>query len=190
MKCSIGIFAGSAVDTTKDYTGSAVDTTKGYTGTAVDTSKDYAGGAYDTTAQYAQAATGTTKDYAQKAVDAAKGYTQSATDTSKGYTQTGADQAAIAKNTAVDTLTPKEHDKALSDQVTETISNLPGQIKDTVASYTAPVAHDDTHKQEGIVGRLTGLFGFGKHPSAHPESTTPTTPTAGMRVCNFVVLIS
>ena len=160
------------------HVGSAVDTAKGYTGAAVDTTKDYAGKAYDTSAQYAQSATDTTKDYTQRAVDTTKDYTQSAVDTTKNYGQqamdTTKDYTTKAKDTTVDTVTPKDHDKALSEHVTETLNNLPAQLKETVSSYTqsvnSPTAHDDTAPKEGLMGKLTGLFGFGQ-----PKQTGHTT---------------
>lgn len=156
-----------------------MDTTKGYTGAAVDTTKDYAGKAYDTSAQYAQSATDTTKDYTQRAVDTTKNYGQQAAGTTNDYT-------TKAKDTTVDTVTPKDHDKALSEHVTETLGNLPAQVKDTVASYTqstnSPTAHDETAPKEGLMGKLTGLFGFGqpKHNTTDvPHDTVPHTTTTG-----------
>jgi hypothetical protein len=71
----------------------------------------------------------TTKDYTQSALDTTKNYGHQGVDTTKDYT-------SKAKDTTVHIVTPKDHDTALSDHVTETLNNLPAKVKDIVASYT------------------------------------------------------
>jgi hypothetical protein len=71
----------------------------------------------------------TTKDYTQSALDTTKNYGHQGVDTTKDYT-------SKAKDTTVHTVTPKDHDKVLSDHVTETLNNLRAKVKDIVASYT------------------------------------------------------
>jgi hypothetical protein len=188
--------AGSAADTTKDGAGSAADTTKDDVGSVADTTKEKsasATGAVQDTAQstvdsskgYVQTATNSAQSYGQQAVDATKNYTQSATDVSKDYASKVADQAAGARDTTVDTVTPKDEHKALSDHVTTTIGNFPTQIKDSVLSTvqgTSPPAaahQSDSPKENGLLGRFTDLF-FGKKLPEHDESGKTTTETSGI----------
>ncbi len=188
--------AGSAADTTKDGAGSAADTTKDDAGSVADTTKEKLASAtgavqdgvqstVDSSKGYVQTATNSAQSYGQQAVDATKNYTQSATDISKDYASKVADQAARARDTTVDTVTPKDEHKALSDHVTTTIGNFPTQIKDSVLSTvqgTSPPAaahQNDSPKENGLLGRFTDLF-FGKKLPEHDESGKTTTETSGI----------
>ncbi|KAH9560992.1 hypothetical protein CY35_06G138700 [Sphagnum magellanicum] len=176
--------AGSAADATKDDTGSVADTTKEKLTSATGAVQDGAQSTVDSSKGYVQTATNSAQSYGQQAVDATKNYTQSATDISKDYASKVADQAAGARDTAVDTVTPKDEHKALSDHVTTTIGNFPTQIKDSVLSTvqgTSPPAdahQTDSPKENGLFGRFTDLI-FGKKLPEHDESGKTTTETSG-----------
>ncbi|CAM6037250.1 unnamed protein product [Sphagnum compactum] len=175
----------SVADKTKGYVNSAIDNTKGYAQAATDKSKESGitqgttGSVIDSTKDKIASATGAVQDAAQSTYDSSKDYVQSATDTSKDYASRTADQAAAARDTAVDKVTPKDEHKALADKVTDTISNLPAQVKDSVTGavqgVTSPSgAQDDPHKEAGLLGRFTDLL-FGKKPENATETTGETT---------------
>jgi hypothetical protein len=175
----------SVADKTKGYLNSAIDNTKGYAQAATDKSKESGttqgttGSVMDSTKDKVASATGAVQGAAQSTYDSSKGYVQSATDTSKDYASRTADQAAGARDTAVDKVTPKDEHKALSDKVTDTISNFPAQVKDSVTGAVQGVnspsaAHDDPHKEAGLLGRFTDLL-FGKKPENATETTGETT---------------
>lgn len=177
--------AGSAADTTKDGAGSVADTTKEKLASATGAVQDTAQSTVDSSKGYVQTATNSAQSYGQKAVDATKNYTQSGTDISKDYASKVADQAAGARDATVDTVTPKDEHKALSDHVTTTIGNIPTQIKDSVLSTvqgTSPPAtahQNDSPKENGLLGRFTDLI-FGKKLPEHDESEKTTTETSGI----------
>ncbi|XP_024386739.1 uncharacterized protein [Physcomitrium patens] len=190
----------SMLDKAKGYLGVAADTTMDSTGSAVDTSKEYAGKAYDNTAPYGQTAKGkvaentavardvasenavaandNAAEAAQRATEVAKDYGAKSYDASAQYGQVAKEKvtetAAVAKDKAVEVTTPKPEDKGLSEKITEALSNLPFQAKDTaaataqnVAQTTTDKAHEEAHK-DTVLGRLTGLLGFGsKQPATH-----------------------
>jgi hypothetical protein len=175
----------SVADKTKGYLNSAIDNTKGYAQAATDKSKESgttqgtAGSVMDSIKDKVASATGTVQDAAQSTYDSSKGYVQSATDTSKDYASRTADQTAAARDTAVDKVTPKDEHKALADKVTDTISNLPAQVKDSVTGAVQGVnspsaAQDDPQKEAGFLGRFTDLL-FGKKPENATETTGETT---------------
>jgi hypothetical protein len=175
----------SVADKTKGYLNSAVDNTKGYAQAATDKSKESGttqgttGSVTDSTKDKVASATGAVQDAAQSTYDSSKGYVQSATDISKDYASRTADQAAAARDTAIDKVTPKDEHKALSDKVTDTISNFPAQVKDSVTGavqgvHSPSAAQDDPHKEAGLLGRFTDLL-FGKKPENATETTGETT---------------
>lgn len=134
---------------------------------ARDVASENAVAANDNAAEAAQRATEVAKDYGAKSYDASAQYGQVA---KEKVTET----AAVAKDKAVEVTTPKPEDKGLSEKITEALSNLPFQAKDTaaataqnVAQTTTDKAHEEAHK-DTVLGRLTGLLGFGsKQPATH-----------------------
>jgi hypothetical protein len=90
------------------------------------------------------------------------------------YGATAADRAAWTKDRVAAQTTPTEHDKALSEQVTQTLSTLPGAIREKVfgpASATSP-------SSPGVVDRVSGAVGslFNSAPKETAERMQHTFP--------------
>ncbi|CAM6115923.1 unnamed protein product [Calypogeia fissa] len=98
-----------------------------------------------------------------------------------------------AKDKLFTSTQPGDHDKALSQKVTDTVGNLPATIKSsfgfgggastpttTPATSDAPLSSSTEEapgappQSPGIVSRITGLFGGAKKPAT--DSSTPSEP--------------
>jgi hypothetical protein len=117
----------------------------------------------------------------------------------KPYHQHAYDTAVGAKDSLYSATQPGEHDKALSQKVTETMENLPATIKsslgfggkagssptttpassDTPASSPSEEAPGALPQSPSLVGRITGLFGSKKPATGDsaPSSETAASET-------------
>lgn len=91
----------------------------------------------------------------------AKSYMSVASQKTREYSATAADRAAWTKDRVAAQTTPTHHDKALSEQVTQSLSNLPGAIREKVfgghAAASSPSGHAaNSPASPGIVDRVSG----------------------------------
>ena len=121
-------------------------------------------------------------------VDKTRGYVSSATVTAKGYSATAADHAARTKDRVAATTAPTHHDKSLAEQVTESLSSLPGTIKDKVwgpasPSKTTNQGFNSGSPQSGtsprspgvmsrVSGAVTSLFSSSPKEDLHDQQHT------------------
>jgi hypothetical protein len=90
------------------------------------------------------------------------------------YGATAADHAAWTKDRVAAHTTPTEHDKALSEQVTQTLSTLPGAIREKVFGPASPTSPSSP----GVVNRVSGAVGslFNPAPKETAERMQHTFP--------------
>jgi hypothetical protein len=103
----------------------------------------------------------------------AKSYMAVASQKTREYSATAADRAAWTKDRVAAQTTPTHHDKALSEQVTQSLSALPAVLKERVfGSASGPSANSSS--SPSIVNRVSGavssLF------SSPPKDTQHTFP--------------
>jgi len=106
----------------------------------------------------------------------AKTYVNVAGQKTREYSATAADHAAWTKDRVAAHSTPTHHDKALSEQVTQSLSSLPGAIKEKMFGPASPSS--GTPNSPGIVDRVSGavssLFTSApKDTGAHMQHTFP-----------------
>lgn len=122
-------------------------------------------------------------------IDRTRGYVSSATVTAKGYSSTAADHAARTKDRVAATTAPTHHDKSLAEQVTESLSSLPGTIKDKVWGPSSPSKTTNggfnsagspqsgsSPRSPGVVSRVSGavtsLFSSSPKEDLHDQQHT------------------
>ena len=95
------------------------------------------------------------------------------------YGATAGDHAAWAKDRVATHTTPTHHDKALSEQVTQTLSALPGVIHGKVFGRTSSSANTaNSPKTPGIADRVSGAVSslFTSAPNSTGERLQHTFP--------------
>ena len=89
----------------------------------------------------------------------AKAYMSVASQKTREYGASAADRAAWTKDRVAAQTTPTHHDKALSEQVTQTLSALPGAIRAKVFGPAAPTTNNpNSPKTPGVVDRVSGVM--------------------------------
>jgi hypothetical protein len=87
----------------------------------------------------------------------AKSYMAVASQKTREYSATAADRAAWTKDRVAAQTTPTHHDKALSEQVTQSLSALPAVLKERVfGSASGPSANSSS--SPSIVNRVSGAI--------------------------------
>jgi hypothetical protein len=107
----------------------------------------------------------------------ARAYMSVASQKTREYGAGAADRAAWTKDRVAAHSTPTHHDKALSEQVTQTLSTLPGAIREKVFGPASPNSAN-TANSPGIVDRVSGAMSslFSAAPKNTAERLQHTFP--------------